>query len=305
MPLAGISFWALQSLLRIRASNQNGATILNEQLDVDLLVITALSEEKKALKHCFCISFDSVSKSGINYNIGTLKHADRHITIATVQPNEMGPIPAAVLTTKAIIEAQPKAVAMTGICAGIKSLTKLGDLIVANQVFDHTAGTYKNGSLTPFQQAINQDQWILQFIRALLDKEPLLDEVFASHPLPTEIREKPVVHVGPIASGSIVVKDEDYVDNLLERTSKLYGVDMEAYGVAHAAAICSNAFRNVPWIVIKGVVDHADNNKGDDWHSYCSFVSAKFLMRMLGAVLDGDKAYRWLESARETQKTQR
>ena len=50
-------------------------------------------------------------------------------------------------------------------------------------------------------------------------------------------------------SGSFVVKDSEYIKNPLDKTSKLYGVDMESYGVAAAAKICSSPFDNVMWLV--------------------------------------------------------
>ena len=274
---------------------------MNQPLNIDVVVITALSEEKQALKSCFGIDFETVVKHGIHYNVGTIKYKDRAINVATVQPIDMGPIPAAVIATRSIIEWQPFIIAMTGICAGMKSLTKMGDIIVASQVFDHTAGTYKNGSITPFQQSIGQDQWVLQFIQSIMDNEKEIEEISSSHPRPAKDHGKTNIHIGPMASGSFVVKDSSYMESLLDKTSKLYGIDMESYGVASAAKICSSAFDNVVWLVTKGVADHADNKKKDDWHSYCAFASAKFLMIMLNEILKRDNSYAWLENQRKAQ----
>ncbi len=274
---------------------------MNRLEDVDIVIITALSEEKQALKKCFGIEFKAVAKNGIHYNLGTIKYKNRAINVATVQPIDMGPIPAAVIATKSIIEWRPVIIAMTGICAGMKSLTKMGDIIVSSQVFDHTAGTYKNGSITPFQQSIGQDQWVLQFIQSITDDEKNIEEISSSHPRPNNAIEKIDIHVGPMASGSFVVKDPEYIKNLLDKTSKLYGVDMESYGVAAAAKICSSPFENVMWLVTKGVVDYADNKKNDDWHSYCAFASAKFLMITINEILKRDNSYAWLENQRKAK----
>lgn len=274
---------------------------MNKLPDIDLVIITALSEEKQALKKCFGIDFETVVKNGIDYNVGEIKYHNRAINLATVQPVDMGPIPAAVIATRSIIEWQPSIIAMTGICTGIKSLTNMGDIIVASQVFDHTAGTYKNGTITPFQQSIGQDHWVLQFIQSMVDNNRFIDEVNTCHPRPKNTNGKLNVHIGPMASGSFVVKDGAYVESLLDKTSKLYGVDMESYGVASAAKICSSPFDNVMWLVTKGVVDHADNKKKDDWHEYCAFTTAKFLMLLINEILKRDKAYSWLENQRQAK----
>jgi len=76
--------------------------------------------------------------------------------------------------------------------------------------------------------------------------------------------EKIDIHIGPMASGSFVVKDSEYIKNLLDKTSKLYDVDMESYGVAAAAKICSSPFDNIMWLVTQGIVDYADNKKKED-----------------------------------------
>ena len=72
---------------------------MNQPLNIDVVVITALSEEKQALKSCFGIDFETVVKHGIHYNVGTIKYKDRAINVATVQPIDMGPIPACLLYT--------------------------------------------------------------------------------------------------------------------------------------------------------------------------------------------------------------
>ena len=266
---------------------------------VDLVVITALSEEKKALKDCFGIDFERVSRDGIHYYLGSLNYGDRQINIAAVQPVDMGPVSAAVIAARSIVEWNPSLIVMTGICAGVKGLTRLGDLVVASQVFDHTAGTYREGLIIPFQQSIRQEHWVLQFVQSVLEDEAVFDEIAGCYPMPVKTSVKPDIHVGTMATGSFVVKDSGYVSNLLEKTSKLYGIDMESYGVASAAEICSSALRRVTWLVIKGVVDHADIKKTDNWHPFCAFASAKFLHTLIYQLLSRDASYQWLKRSRE------
>ena len=46
---------------------------MNRLQDIDIVIITALSEEKQALKNCFGIEYKAVAKNGIHYNLGTIK----------------------------------------------------------------------------------------------------------------------------------------------------------------------------------------------------------------------------------------
>ncbi len=105
-----------------------------------------------------------------------------------------------------------------------------------------------------------------------------IEEISLSHPKPKSATGKIDSHIGPMASGSFVVKDSEYIKDLLNKASRLYGIDMESYGVASAAKMCSSPFSNVTWLVTKAVVDYVDNKKKDDWHSYCAFASAKSLI---------------------------
>ncbi|WP_186544958.1 hypothetical protein [Synechococcus sp. ROS8604] len=91
---------------------------MNRPQDINFVIVTSLLEEKQALQNCLGIEFEAIAKNRIHYNLGTVKHKKRAINVAIVQPIDMGPIPAAVIATKSIIEWQPVVIAMTGICAG-------------------------------------------------------------------------------------------------------------------------------------------------------------------------------------------
>lgn len=265
---------------------------------VDVVMITALLEERQAMQTCFGIPFETQLRGGIPYSVGVLGWGDHTIRIAAVQPVDSGPIPAAVLATRAVLDWRPACIIMTGICAGVEGFTRLGDLVVASQVFDHMSGTYRDGQLIPFQRSVSQEPWVLQFINSLRDNEDFLQQVWNSHPRPCATSEDQTLHIGTMASGSFVVKDGAYLKLLLKRTSKLLALDMEAFGVASATVMCSTAFTTTNWLVVKGVVDYADANKNDNWHGYASFTSARFVHALLTLLLQRDKAYQWFVSHR-------
>lgn len=265
----------------------------------DVVLITAISEEHKAMKKCFGVSFETMMRDGVHYSVGILKRGERSLRIAAVKPAEMGPIPAAVMTTRAIHDWRPSGVIMTGICAGMKENVRLGDLVIANQVFDHSAGTLREGHLIPFQQSVAQDSWLLQFVAGLHEDRRITERLFTSHPEPCTLESEHSVHVGSMASGSFVVKDGSYMRSLLDKTSKLLALDMESYAVASAARMCSTLLQPVAWLIVKGVVDYGDSSKADDWHNYCSFVSARFVRSALDLLLSRDKSYQYIVNHRK------
>ena len=89
----------------------------------------------------------------------------------------------------------------------------------------------------------------------------------------TELR----IHLGPLASGAAVLADSKVSERLLSLHRKLLGIDMETYGVFCAASEASVP-RPQP-LVIKGICDFADEEKGDDLQRYAAYTSACVLAR--------------------------
>lgn len=139
---------------------------------------------------------------------------------------------------------------------------------------------------------------MMQFLGGLLEDHRLIRRMFASHPGPSSVETEHGAHIGSMASGSFVVKDGEYMRSLLDKTSKLLALDMESYGVATAAKMCSSMRQPVNWLVVKGVADYGDSLKADDWHEYCCFVSARFARLGLELLLKRDKAYQLVNDRR-------
>lgn len=86
------------------------------------------------------------------------------------------------------------------------------------------------------------------------------------------------IKVGPIASGNVVVKDGVTWDKLkLMGARNLLGIEMEAAAISIAARNTGVA----QWIVIKGVMDHADPRKDDRFKPFAARASAEALREFL------------------------
>jgi nucleoside phosphorylase len=89
------------------------------------------------------------------------------------------------------------------------------------------------------------------------------------------------IHVGPMASGNVVVKDGvtwDILKMLGVRT--VLGLEMEAASIAQVAQRLAVPY----WVVVKGVMDYADPKKDDRIKPFAARASADVLLRLLQSV---------------------
>lgn len=86
-------------------------------------------------------------------------------------------------------------------------------------------------------------------------------------------RRPRVAHVfrGPIASANVVLRDLDKRNALREQFG-VRAVEMEGSGIAEATWQ-----HEAGYLVIRGIVDFADGEKGDAWHGYGSYAAAAVL----------------------------
>lgn len=96
------------------------------------------------------------------------------------------------------------------------------------------------------------------------------------HPTdPNRIPGQSRVFRGPIASANKLLKNPKKRDKLRD----LFGVkavEMEGSGIADATWD-----REVGYLVVRGICDYCDRNKGDDWQEYASIVAAAYARALL------------------------
>jgi len=91
------------------------------------------------------------------------------------------------------------------------------------------------------------------------------------------------VHVGPIGSGNKVIQDAEIFDRLSASIRKVLGVEMEAAAVGAVAHVHRDNVRYM--VVMKGVMDHADELKSDNIKTFAARASAECLIAFLRANL--------------------
>jgi len=267
----------------------------------DILLLTGLHEELQWIQRVTGFQFERRVRQGTSYLIADVTRGSRSIRIVTLRQLEKGLTTAAITTTKALCIWKPSVVVMTGICAGVRGSVNLGDLVVATQCFEHSSGQLKDGNLIPLQNRVAIQPWLLDFLMSLTDSPAMLEQIQAGYTQALPDGFKTNIHYGAMACGPQVIKDKSYVDQIKGREHSLVGLDMESYGVALAASMCSSHAHTIVPLVVKGVCDFADSDKSDNWHDYCSYSSASFVLTVLEQIFSRDHAFARLKGIPDQQ----
>jgi len=191
---------------------------------------------------------------------------------------QMGMPAATALATKLGLAFRPKLIAMVGICAGNKNDVTIGDVVAANPVWDYGSGKYTTRDNKEVFEPAPYPLALSSRVRGIL--EQLEGESEALSRLRTAYkgsppRHMPRLHVGPFASGAAVIARAALVQQVQMQHRKLLAIDMEAFGVATATAELPLPPRE--FLILKGVSDYADENKGDAERAYAAHLSAELL----------------------------
>lgn len=253
--------------------------IVKRSYDYDIAVICALQEELELVKQGLMeVQEFTLPDDDYIFLRGYYIKEDKKIRVVVTQSMHMGMVPASTLTARLIYNFTPRYIAMTGIAAGIKGKVNMGDAVVAEYVWDYGAGKEAvDGEEAIHKNTIQQislNPKITNMVRRLsLDASRLADikKQFLGTKPDYELR----IHMGAVATGASVIANPEKVKLIQNQIRDVIAIEMEIFGVYYAArwAICPQP----QYIAIKSICDFADQNKGDDFHHYASFTSAKVL----------------------------
>lgn len=265
-------------------SKQNGlADSVPLEYGVDLVVVCAL--EKPELSAVLKLDWKWDPPRPLNNMVfvheGQFECAGQIYTVAAASADRMGMVEAALLSATLLEKLRPRCLAMTGICAGIESRVNLGDILLADPVWDYQCGkqvgSSKDGAdhQSSFQMEPHQiqaDQEVRALAKQALTADALLS-IYGNYERDHK-QSRPKLHVGPVATGSAVLADGNMVDSIMKQNRKLLGIEMEIYGV-YAASLKAELKPRV--FALKSVCDFANEEKGDDLQHYASYISAQAL----------------------------
>lgn len=255
--------------------------IFVEEEHIEVVIVCALQEERdQVLKILGTGTVTSYRDMQKEYGFVYQKVSIQDIKIAVVTQTGMGMAMSSSLTTRAILAFNPKLVVMIGICAGRRDKVNLGDILFADQVYDYTAGKISKGEKFVRPRSISLDDEIKQILLSpemnIQDINGLIRTKWMENSIPVS---KSGVYIKAMGTGTSVIDDENIIEDAKKNQDELYGIDMEAYGVALASDVL-----HTPWLIVKGVQDYADGNKNIievNVREYAAFVSVVVLEKII------------------------
>ena len=249
--------------------------------NVDVCIITAVENETRAVRDLpYNWKRISVKNDPTIYYQGEVITADSDkLSIISATTNRMGMVPTAVLSTKIIMNFNPKYLIMVGICAGVKSKSGIGDIIIGDPIWSYEAGKRtvgKDGDICfqPSPHHLNLNENLRERLLDIKLEPTIFNRIYDNYD-GQKPRNIPILHVAPVGSGSAVIGDKSVINDITEQHRGILGVEMEGYGLYYSSKMTT--LTSPKYILMKSVCDYADEEKNDCYQAYSSYVSCAFL----------------------------
>ncbi|PRY52620.1 nucleoside phosphorylase [Arcticibacter pallidicorallinus] len=284
---AGVESWKelLRNKIEYLLDSKKDIQFLNLlEHDFDVAIITALDKElKKILALDWKWKEKLLTNDQTSYYIGQFEKGKETIRIVAACTPQMGMCASSTLSMKLIHHFKPKYLIMSGIAAGIKGEVNLGDIMIADEIWDASSGKIKGdkdkGTLflpDPKHKTLNED--IKELLLRIKRNRKYLDEIRSQYQAdaPSTILD---MHVGPMTSVPAVIQSDAEITKIRAQSRKLIGLEMEAYGVFYSAA---HSPRPKPIAIsIKSACDFANEEKADSFQDYAAYTSASFVYELV------------------------
>src|SRR5262249_10891681 len=108
----------------------------------DICIITALANPEMKAVHRLPWEWEAIRPLDESTFVreGFIYIDKRRFSVVTAVPSRMGMVSTALLASKLIANFRPRFIGMTGVCAGVKDKTNIGDVIFADPTWDWQSG---------------------------------------------------------------------------------------------------------------------------------------------------------------------
>ncbi|MGC0995429.1 hypothetical protein [Pantoea agglomerans] len=254
--------------------------------EIDVVIITALEhiELENVLRYPIDWKLIMFPDDPSIYHFAKIDlKSDLTKNVLAVSSGRMGLVYAAALSAKIQIKFKPDYIFMSGICAGVADKTQLGDIIIADLVWDWGNGkaikVEGNPSHLPSPYQISLDNKTRSKLMRLCVEKKYLKEIYENFSKGNRPQHHLSAGIGPMASGAVVIQDEDIVERIKASHRDLLAVEMEAYGVMAGPQIASDHPAKV--IIVKSVCDFANLAKDNEWQEYAAYTSSQYIFKLI------------------------
>ncbi len=237
-----------------------------------------------------------------DYFAGVFRDGERSVRFIATCATEKGLTGAATATTKLTYSFWPRRIAMSGICAGVRGRTKMGDLIFADPCWDWGSGKLKANKPSKGKKGKTKVQKTEEFLPASYqmrlpeDVKPLAKKLKKDKVWLKSVHsgfdgkrpdDPPEVHIGALASGASVLQSKAALQGIIAQHKDLKAVEMEIYGVMYACRV--GPLPRPECFAVKSVCDFGDDAKSDSYQQYAAYASARALKAIaLGLIAQPD-----------------
>ncbi|MDD4604601.1 MAG: hypothetical protein PHF97_12470 [Bacteroidales bacterium] len=259
------------------------------RMKFELAIISASLDEFDKMKSLLidCHEFNIQNDSQIFYS-GKLKRKDKLANVVLPVPIAMGMEAAISITTKVLTYFSPEYIFMVGICAGNRSVTKIGDIIIAEKSLNYNeiVETEKKDEtqVKKFMQNADSINRNLKTRLTLFSRKPIINEIKTSYLGSKDFPDELSCKIGLMVSGSSLVRSETKIEEINSSYHNVKALDMETHGFYFAS--CNNFNEKQPLFVsIKSVSDFGDNTNhkisSDKRKEYALHTSTQALIKII------------------------
>lgn len=125
---------------------------------------------------------------------------------------------------------------------------------------------------------------VLTSLMTLEDRAKIVQLRYGRDPFPYTDPPETSCHIKPLASGNAVRSDDPFQEVRIPVRGTI-AIDMEG------AAFCRTMARypTIPWLIVKGISDYADQEKDDAYHAHASLASAHYMLCFLQEYLTNER----------------
>ena len=262
----------------------------------DVCVVCALPEEARVFFEVVQRQCENLLEEGISpryqysYRFTTLKNdKGEPLKVHVSWLPRYGSEEMTLHLSRVLEECQPRIAMMTGICAGDAQRVQLGDLVVAERTFTYDNGkfTLNDGRKIHLHDTMTYqlDANTLQFLGVFDKWKPLVAGLKRPPSGPEQRKRRKIAcHIKPMASGSAVRADHPFED-VQAPVRGTVAIDMEGA----AFGLVMSRHPQIPWLVVKGVCDYADQDKNDAYHDYAARASALYALSFIRAYVTNER----------------
>jgi adenosylhomocysteine nucleosidase len=251
-------------------------------------IVTILAEEAKAVLKEFGLKEDEAKTRVQRFYTGHVKVLGGAVDVVATRTSGRGQ--RATMTALGNLQHHydPAVLVLVGIGGAIHHAVAIDDVVVATRVVYYDLRKVTSQGVQRRSDDRESPAWMVHAVNSFFTDhgEPAVFRVEESGGKAAPFR----VFLSPIGSGDAVIVDQEseirrYLNSYHD---KILAVDMEAGGLSQFCHETSSTSGATPgWVVIRGISDHADRAKDDNWHTSAARNAAHTLRRLIPYIHPG------------------